>query len=256
MSDAVDVVRKHLTEIVDLAAQLDVMPGSRTNDDPEMRFATPSPKRAPLNLGHLDLADPRMKDCEPGEVPDHERVGVLPYLQMWQMLVFAELIDIGGSPDRCCPDSAEHTIAGEVAWLVTHINQIFDMHDDFPDSVRRMRNRLRTELRIRDQWQPRCPQCEWPAVPEDDGSWFRCSGNCGKTWVMGAELERLGALQPNMPLSEIAHLLGRSLATLRDLKIRGKILPVDRKGKEFLYDLERVRRVVEETKTRTRRSSA
>ena len=90
-----------------------------------------------------------------------------------------------------------------------------------------------------------------PRTAKDDNSWFDCTG-CPETWVMDAEIQRMAATQPDMPLTQIAKILGRSLGTLQKWAILGRILPVGRRGKTFLYDLERVRRVSEATQKRTR----
>lgn len=243
-------VHSHLTEIPELAAQLDVMPGRGGSRDPEMRSSTPSPKRAPLNLGHLDLADSRLKDCEPGQIPEVERLGILPYLQMWQMLVFGELEDSGHHPDRCCPNSIDHTIAGEIAWLITHLTQILDWHDDFPADIRRMRNRLRHELRIRPEraTSADCPKCGWEMDGQGDYEkelrrypWYRCRG-CAHTITTAAELDSAARAATDLvTLKYAAKELGKPFSTLRRWKQAGWILARGKDRRGEIYSLNAIR---------------
>jgi hypothetical protein len=266
--DTISRVRYWLTNIPDLLAEQPeyLIPGS-IPADPSTRYAPTSPARPPVNLTVIDLTDTREKDSAeltPAELLSYDRtagyhrLGVLPTLGLWVSLVLDELIDLGENPDTCCPlngqDTATHTITGEVGWLIRYLPTILDMHPDFATDIEAIHRDLRHGQRdTRDLLaQLKCPKCRWPVEAKTGNAWLRCTG-CDAAWTMAAEIRRFGATQPDMPLAKIAGILGRPLDTLRKWSIEGRILPVGRRGQTFLYDVERVRRVSEETAKRVRK---
>lgn len=264
------LVRWWLTELPDLYAQQSnyLLPGTRPAD-PTTRYAPPSSTRPPLTLDVIDLTDTRTKPDDqltPSDLIEHDRMaqtrrlGIIPTLGLWVSLVMDELLDLGQDPATCCPTTPDgdggwittHTITGEVDWLLDHLDQILDLHPDFADDIEAMHRDLRHTVGDRDPFHIVCPYCRNTVEPHGDNAWFQCVA-CFKSWTMSAELRRLGATQPDMPLSKIAGLIGRSLHTLRKWAMEGRIEPIRRRGQTLLYDLERVRKVSDQITARAAR---
>jgi predicted RNA-binding Zn-ribbon protein involved in translation (DUF1610 family) len=255
----VDVARM-LGEIPELFALLPLygLPGS-TPPDPDARRGTSSPAKPPTVLDVVDLLDTREKpqaddgerDVELDKRAGYRRLGILPTLGLWVSMVAAELDDMDEPVEVCCPDR-QHTVAGECAWLTTHLDRILELHPDFPEDVEWMWRDLRRVVGERDPLTFYCPKCGWRIEPQDDATWFRCTG-CPQTWRMDAEIRRLGATQ-ELTLKQIASMRGLALKTLHDWSARGWIAPIGRSARGFLYDIARVDDLLESGRVRQKRA--
>lgn len=245
-------VRQHLADIPDLMAQLAYFrtPGSAP-PDPDARRGTSSPARPPIVLDVVDLEDTRWKPNadQPGERTaeldrqiGHRRQGVLPTLSLWVMLADSDMNDAGIHPD---PSPEPTTLVSECAWLLEHLEWIVGQYAAFAPEIAAIHRDLSRGCGIRPPLPLSCSMCGWRVVPADETeSWYRCTG-CDKTWRMDAELRRLGATQPGMPLSQISRILDVPVKTLHDWRARGWIAPIENSRRGFLYDVDAVKKASE-----------
>ena len=245
MSDVAQV-RRYLADIPDLVIEVEhyLTPGSAPKD-PDARHGTTIYK-LPIVPEIADLLDTREKDVdEPSDnrTNGERRTGVLRSLGLWVSLAFAEFEDLGHTPRPCCPPH-QHTIVGEANWLTEYAAEIVELHPDFPHDIETLWTELRKACRIRREYQPKCPYCNWQveAIHGDDNTpaWWRCTG-CAKTWVRDAEVTRFALTQPKMPLSKIAAWLGLPLRTLHNWRQQGRFT-TDSRG---LAEVEHVKRAAE-----------
>ena len=247
-----DRVRRQLTDIPDLMVEVALyLTTGSLPPDPDARHGTNNPARIPIVAAVTDLLDVRSKrfsdedegvrDLELDRKAGSRRLGVLPTLGLWVSMVHAELEDLGTPARECCPPR-QHTVAGEVGWLMEQLDRVLELHNDFAEDVDWLWTDLRKACRLRPPLPLTCATCGFALEGMDSDAWFRCTG-CPRTWRMDAELRRLGATQPGMPLSQVSRLLEVPVKTLHDWKSRGWILPVGKRGATFLFEVEKVQQV-------------
>ena len=244
MIDELTQVRSYLADIPALHAEAShyKTPGSAPIDPTSVRGSTIF--RIPIVPAIVDLLDIREKDLEDAtenrkyagftraEAEDfhinngERRLGVLPTLGQWVALAYAEFEDLGRRPRVCCPARC-HTVAGESDWLIEYAEPILELHPDFLRDIERLWAELRKACRVRREYIPKCPFCNWrvEAIYGDDEAegpaWWRCTG-CAKTWVRDAEVKRFALTQPRMTLRQIATWLGIPLRTLHNWRNQGR----------------------------------
>lgn len=250
-----DQTRRYLADIPELYALSGryILPGTKP-PDPDARPGSNSPARPPANLDVIDINDARFKEYEPGDDPADaiQRLGILPHLQLWQMLVFGELSDIGKTPPRCCIDTDDHTVAGECGWLDRWLPETVNLHPDFPAVIRKLHRRLEVACRIPVTPPRICPDCGWEMLGQGDYDnelqrypWYKCMG-CPNTLTTAAELARTEkSAEDFVTLRYAAELLGKPYATLRTWKHRGFIRSIGKDARGNIYSFQAVARVAE-----------
>lgn len=249
----IEQCRRHLADIPDLytLAGRYILPGTKPAD-PDARAGAGTKSRPPLNLDVTDIRDRRFKDYEPGDDPTDAvfRLGVIPYVQLWQMLVYGELIDIGKRPTNCCIDTDDHTLAGECQWLDRWLPETIDMHPDFPGAIRKVHRRLEVACCIPPTAPFVCPKCGWEMFGQGDYDpelkrhpWYKCSG-CPHTLTTAAEVAKVQAsAEDYVTLKYAAEQVDKPFSTLRRWKQAGWITPQGRDQRGEIFSLAAIRRV-------------
>ena len=250
--------RAALTQLPDLYAELARTLTERNHDvSGYQKKVVGSP--APLRLPILHLADLRHKPEWDGVDPRVQKIGdrygIVPTLELWVKVIWEEtdLLELTETP----------TVRSECAVLLeywSHVEQA-DWATRLADDISKITATVRAHLGIRPEYRPRCRWCpvdpvtkQRPLVDPVEANthnlttWEACAfglcRTCGRTYPKGAALDALAHVQPPMPLSDIAAMIGIPVKTLHRWHVEGLIQPeTTGQKRNRLFDLAAVREV-------------
>jgi hypothetical protein len=261
--ELINRMRRDLQQIPDLYTLLNLfIVRGRTGENPG--HTTPG-SRPPLDLDVLGLTDERAKPNTPQtRLGDHKygsnldidqtqwawtdgkgraitepprrRVGIIPTLAQWTLLIECEMADQNLNP----PESSEQpTITTECAYLLATLD--YAGHQDWlPDlakDIHRIRGDLRHATNDHDtnDLHLACTGCGWPKIESmDGGTWYRCTG-CDLSWPR-AELSKRAERKRPRSLTQVAKAVGISRRQLQAAVEDGRLKHVAREGNTRLYD--------------------
>lgn len=240
-----DDVARWLTEIPELVA---LLPDAAVTHAPhgEGTRSVAGP-RVPTNLDVLHLLDVRTKG---EDMPDPDRVGVLPYLDSWARDLEATALDERPTPPEFLPEVP--TVANTVQWLLGELEWAATLPQwpEMADGIRRTHKALRLAVRgVREapQRPVPCVRCENPltAVEGTVASW-ECRA-CGHQVSVQAVTLRQAA-------SILRDDLGKAAPTLRTLQrwaLRPGILaPIADGPRKRMFDMGQIRKLAAEERMR------
>lgn len=235
-----EAVTRMLRELPDLCAML--LLGDINRPDSGRPAPRDPARRSPIPWARWDALNTSSK----GELVNHidhigdshgdgrgeSRLGILPALDSWAVLLEADMLD--RSPDLPAELPAP-TIAGVCDWLVRHLRWWVDQPqwDEFAPDVALQWRRARQLTGIRDPMRLACPLCRAPMRVQDGEEWTLCDN--GHQHDGPNRLARQWRRKPSMSTQAVCEALRLPEGTLRSWKARGRIEPIRTDGAGVHY---------------------